>query len=91
MLTADPAINVSRVKVRAALGGHDVPKDKIVSRYNKALALIPELLDTSDICHIYDNSDTPFRIFKKRKTVYYSWENPFWSNARIAELTGISL
>lgn len=61
------------------MGGHDVPEEKIKSRYKKALNLIPELLEVCDIMHIYDNSDTPFRIFKKRKTKYYHWQNEFWT------------
>ena len=64
---AGPKINVYRVKQRFANGGHDVPEDKIVSRYKKALDLLPELIQVCDICHIYDNSNTPFRIFKKRR------------------------
>lgn len=91
MLTADSSINIMRVRARVAAGGHDVPTDKIVSRYHKALALIPELLELCDICHIYDNSDVPFRIFKKRKDVYSYWENSFWSKDKIEKLTGIDL
>lgn len=45
VLTASPQINVYRVKVRKESGGHDVPKDKIISRYGRALNLIPELLE----------------------------------------------
>ena len=41
ILTADPKINVYRVEIRTAFGGHSVPKDKIISRYGKALDLIP--------------------------------------------------
>ena len=89
VLTTDPKINVYRVKQRFANGGHDVPEDKIVTRYKKALDLIPELIQVCDICHIYDNSNTPFRIFKKRKTEYFYWENEFWTKAQIEELTKI--
>ena len=32
----------------------------------------------------------PFRIFKKRKEVYYRWENPFWNRDAIARLTGVA-
>ena len=42
VLTADSHINVSRVRMREQSGGHGVPEDKIKSRYDKALALIPE-------------------------------------------------
>ncbi len=69
VLTADPEINVIRIRVRQASGGHGVPEDKIRLRYDRALALIPELVEVCDILHIYDNTDKPFRIFKKRKEV----------------------
>ena len=29
-------INVWRVKARAESGGHDVPEDKVIARYDKA-------------------------------------------------------
>ena len=48
------------------MGGHSVPEEKIKSRYFKALALIPEWVEICDIVHIYDNTNVPFRIFKKR-------------------------
>ncbi len=90
VLTADVDINVARVNAREALGGHGVPEDKIRSRYEKALKLIPRLVDVCDILHIYDNSDDPFRIFKKRKDVYFRWNNEFWDNESIEKLCGIA-
>lgn len=89
VLTADSEINVIRVAARAANGGHGVPEDKIRSRYDKALKLIPELVQVSDVMHIYDNSSEPFRIFKKRKDKYFHWENPYWNFEKISKLTGI--
>lgn len=56
-----------------------MPEEKIRSRYEKALKLIPELVEVSDVMHIYDNSTVPYRIFKKRKTENYIWENENWS------------
>jgi predicted ABC-type ATPase len=38
--TEDPQINIARVKSRVHLGGHDVPVDKIVSRYARSLNLL---------------------------------------------------
>ena len=90
ILTADVEVNVMRVKARVMLGGHDVPEEKIRSRYDRAIGLIPELTKICDILHIYDNTVEPQRIFKKRKTKYYSWPNSRWNQTRIEELTGIS-
>ncbi len=90
VLTSNYNINISRVNIRKAMGGHTVPKDKIMSRYKKALDLIPELIDVCDILHIYDNTNVPFRIFKKRKNVYYHWQNKYWSFSDIERITGIN-
>ena len=88
VLTSDPEVNVLRVKVRESLGGHGVPEDKIRSRYEKALQLIPQLVEVCDILHIYDNTDVPFRIFKKRKDAFFYWENDFWNERKVKQLTG---
>ena len=77
--------------VRQSHGGHGVPTEKIRSRYAKCLKLLPELVEVCDVMHIYDNSKEPFRIFKKRKTEYFFWENEFWDKTRIEELTGINI
>lgn len=88
VLTADVNINVFRVESREATGGHGVPEEKIRSRYTKALNLIPELVEVSDVMHIYDNSTLPFRIFKKRKTETFIWENENWDEGKIKKLVG---
>ena len=89
VLTANVDINVARVSARQAIGGHGVPEDKIRSRYSKALALIPQLVEVCDILHVYDNTKEPFRIFKKRKDIYFHWENKYWDFEKISKLTGI--
>ncbi len=91
ILTADPMINVWRVKARVLSGGHDVPEDKIISRYDKALGIVKNLVKICDVCHIYDNSSShPFRIFKKRKEQIYFDECEDWNFEDIRVLTNIS-
>ena len=89
VLTSNPKINKIRIDIRESMGGHTVPEAKIKSRYYKALDLIPELVEICDIVHIYDNTNIPFRIFKKRKDVYYHWENKYWKYSDIEKLTQI--
>ena len=91
VLTADVEVNVFRVTAREKNGGHGVPPEKIRSRYTKALNLLPELIDVCDIVHIYDNTEFPYRIFKKRKSQYFYWENDYWNKEKIGSLTKISL
>ena len=91
ILTADVNVNISRVKSRVENGGHDVPEDKIRSRYVKALSFVPALIDACDVIHIYDNTKTPERIFKKRKDQFFYWENLFWNKTKIEKLINIKL
>lgn len=91
VLTVDPQINVFRVATRVVAGGHSVPVDKIITRYDRALDLVKELVPVCDVCHIYDNSlSAPYRIFKKRKDQYwYCTEADLWLKEDIVALTGI--
>ena len=91
ILTADPMINVLRVKSRVEAGGHDVPEKKIITRYDRALRLVKDLVQICDVCHIYDNSgNKPFRILKKRKEQIYFDECADWYLEDIQALTGVS-
>ncbi len=91
ILTADPMINIWRVKSRVESCGHDVPEDKIIKRYDRALELVKDLVKICDICHIYDNSGSrPFRIFKKRKEKFYFDECDEWYLEDIRALTAVS-
>ena len=56
--TADPAINIARVAVRVAKGGHPVAQAKIVERYRRSLALLRPALKLTDRAYIFDNSGT---------------------------------
>ena len=91
VLTADPQINVARVASRVSAGGHDVPVQSILDRYDRALDLVRELVPLCDVCHIYDNSgERPYRIFKKRKEQCWYCPLPgLWLKEDIVELTGI--
>lgn len=88
ILTTDPMINVFRVRARVEVGGHDVPEEKIINRYDRALALVQDVVDVCDICHIYDNSEVkPYRIYKKRKGKSFFDECDDWSKEDIYSLT----
>ena len=54
--TVDPEINVSRVKSRVDDGGHDVPKDKIISRYFRSIQILWDAIRICDRAYIFDNS-----------------------------------
>jgi predicted ABC-type ATPase len=54
--TSDPIINISRVKNRVTFKGHDVSKDKIISRYYRSLDYLQDAVKLSDRAYIFDNS-----------------------------------
>ena len=86
ILTVDPLINVARVEARVAGGGHDVPRDKVITRYSKSLSHIKELIDLCDILHVYDNSTRPVRIIRKHKEDIRIYPNTLWSVDSIIDL-----
>ncbi len=61
--TEDPAINVQRVQNRVAEGGHDVPPEKIVARYHRSLALLPQAIHHTNRAYLFDTSEERARFF----------------------------
>ena len=56
--TSSPEINVGRVATRVMRGGHNVPEDKIKSRYERSLRNLHEAILLSDRAYIFDNSES---------------------------------
>ncbi len=54
--TDDPQINIDRVKLRVNQGGHDVPVQKIIERYHRSLALLPQAIRHSNRAYFFDTS-----------------------------------
>lgn len=57
--TNDPQKNVARVAQRVrdnTTTGHDVPTDKIISRYDRTLELLAKAVEVADASFVYDNS-----------------------------------
>jgi predicted ABC-type ATPase len=54
--TEDPEINISRVKNRGHLKGHDVPENKIKDRYYRSLGLLMDAIKKRNRAYIFDNS-----------------------------------
>jgi predicted ABC-type ATPase len=54
--TSDPMINVLNVASRVKSGGHDVPIDKILSRYDKSIENAKLISNDADCLILIDNS-----------------------------------
>jgi predicted ABC-type ATPase len=61
--TIDAAINIDRVKQRVILGGHDVPEEKILSRYGDSLEVLSFIIPEID---------------NKRKLIVKTKHLPWW-------------
>ena len=87
VLTSDPQINISRVAQRVKNGGHDVPKDKIISRYHKSLDNISAMLKIADIMWVVDNSTEKAEliIYSKDSEISIN-ETPYWNKDKIEKL-----
>ena len=56
--TRNPLINQERVENRVKFGGHDVPADKIVSRYKRCLDNLYDAVCLCDKTFLFDNSES---------------------------------
>ena len=54
--TSDPRINAARVADRVIRGGHTVPIEKIVTRYERSLANLPLAIEIAHRVYVFDNS-----------------------------------
>lgn len=89
VLTWDENINVARVRARRACGGHDVPEEKIRSRYHSALSLLPRLIEVCDKILVYDNTDIPSLIFSKENAYWEYFPNDHWAETALKKLLGL--
>jgi predicted ABC-type ATPase len=68
VLLNSPQLNVERVRLRVAKGGHNVPYEKILERREKSLMQLPWFLDHADDAWLFDNSgEKPQLIGTKTK------------------------
>lgn len=54
--TDDPAINIDRVRRRVLQDGHPVAPEKIIERYHKSIALMPQACEVAHRAYLFDNS-----------------------------------
>ena len=91
VLTNDPHINAARVASRIAAGGNFVAEEKIIPRYWKSLALLPQVIPLCQRVLIFDNSaerndggpDLIISIHNGQTAVS---PNAFWSEENIKSL-----
>ncbi|PTE10070.1 AAA family ATPase [Mesorhizobium helmanticense] len=64
-----PELNIERVRLRVARGGHSVPLDRVVSRFTRSLEQLPWFVEQADLAYVYDNSTAkPKLVAEKLKS-----------------------
>jgi predicted ABC-type ATPase len=78
-----PETSEQRVAMRVAQGGHDVPSEKLVSRFPRTLANLRSAIRELPHVLIFDNDDlrSPFRrvaVFEAGRVVWSAKQMPQW-------------
>lgn len=79
----DPATSEQRVSMRVSQGGHDVPTDKLISRFPRVLANFKASIRELPLVVVFDNSDLkePYRliaVYEAGQAVVLSEPVPEW-------------
>lgn len=80
---AGPDVSEERVAMRVSQGGHDVPSEKLTSRYPRTLANLQASIRDLPHVWIFDNDDlrTPFRkvaVFEQGQRIFLGNAVPEW-------------
>lgn len=64
----DPSDSIQRVANRVRAGGHNVPKEDVIRRFQRSLENLPEALQIADRAFVFDNSEQRRRLLLSRET-----------------------
>ena len=78
-----PQVSEQRVAMRVTQGGHDVPSEKLITRYPRTLANLQAAIHDLPHVRVYDNDDlrTPFRkvaVFERGRAISMHKPVPKW-------------
>jgi predicted ABC-type ATPase len=80
---AGPETSEQRVAMRVSQGGHDVPTEKLVTRFPRTLANLKAAIQVLPYVLIFDNEDLkhPYRrvaVYENGKAVFLAQPPPVW-------------
>lgn len=85
-------LQLERVRIRVAEGGHDVPRDKVIDRRRRSFEQLAWFHDNVDKCYIYDNSTgEPQLAAEKSKQSLVLWSKLPPDMMQILRDNGVSL
>jgi len=88
-----PEVSEQRVAMRVSQGGHDVPSDKLVTRYPRILANLQAAIRELPNVWVFDNDDlrTPYRkvaVFEQGRRIFVGNPVPKWLQPILKNGTG---
>ncbi len=86
-----PEVSEQRVSMRVSQGGHDVPSEKIVTRYPRTLRNLQYAIRELPHVWIFDNDDLrePFRkvaVYEQSRPIFESKPAPKWLRRILKEI-----
>lgn len=84
-IAVEPALSALRIDQRVAIGGHDVPRDRIAPRFERSLENLRAAISFVPVVKIYDNSsiDEPYRLL----ATFESGRQSFVSDGKLPKWT----
>lgn len=87
MFTRNVDINIARVIARAAAGNYGVPRDEVISNYQRSLLNLPKFIEVCDNITVVDTSEKPIIVYRKTMDKAYKIVQGVWTEAVIDALT----
>jgi predicted ABC-type ATPase len=92
-IAVEPALSALRVDQRVASGGHDVPRDRIASRFKRSLENLARAITFVTRAKLYDNSsiDEPYRLvatFERGARTFVAGDVPRWARTIVRTRRG---
>lgn len=83
----DPRVNIERVEDRVARGGHDVPPEDIVRRYDRSHDNLPAAIAKADRATLYDNGGDRLEIKAtvSRGEAAFTMDAPQWATQAVRD------
>ena len=88
----NPGASIERVQQRVAVGGHDVPKKKIIDRYERTMNNLLPAMRLAYRSYVFDNSgcemNLVMEVMPKKEIVFRSNRIPVWVDEYVLSRLG---
>ena len=79
---SNPQLCIQRIAQRVALGGHHIPVDVVMRRYEQSLRLLPRYLEVVDVADVYLADGIPRPVLRKDGKGTHVRDRAIWKAIR---------